>query len=60
MDESCNRMCRLTSALCNSRQIWNKDKCRCECKEDLVNKMVIRDIFGIQIIVLVNAINYAV
>ena len=21
-------------------QIWNKDKCRCECKEDLLNKIV--------------------
>ena len=30
----------MTSAVCNSRQKWNKDKCRCECKEDLVNKMV--------------------
>ena len=30
----------MTSAICNSRQIWIKDKCRCECKEDLVNKMV--------------------
>ena len=29
-----------TSAVCNSRQIWNEDKCRCECKEDLINKMV--------------------
>ena len=27
-------ICRLTSPVCNSRQIWNKDKCRCECKED--------------------------
>ena len=25
---------------CNSRQIWNKDKCRFECKEDLINNMV--------------------
>ena len=32
--------CRLTSTVCNSRQTWNKDKCRCECKEDLVNKMM--------------------
>ena len=30
----------MTSAICNSRQIWNKDKCRCECKEDLINKLV--------------------
>ena len=32
--------CKLTSAVCNSRQIWNEDKCRCECKGDLINKMV--------------------
>ena len=37
--ETCKCICRLTSAVCNSRQIWNKDKCRSECKEDLVNKM---------------------
>ena len=30
----------MTLAVCNSRQIWNEDKCRCECKEDLVNKTV--------------------
>ena len=38
--ETCKCVCRLTSAACNSRQVWNEDKCRCECKEDLVNKMV--------------------
>ena len=31
-------VCRLTSALCNSRQIWNENKCRYECKEDLIDK----------------------
>ena len=30
----------MTSAVCNSRQISNKDKCRCECKDDLINKKV--------------------
>ena len=30
----------MTSAVCISMQIWNEDKCRCECKEDLINKMV--------------------
>ena len=35
--ETCKYVCRLTSAVCNARQIWNDDKCRCECKEDLVN-----------------------
>ena len=38
--ETCKCMCRLTSAVCNSKQIRNEDKCRCECKKDLVNKMV--------------------
>ena len=35
--ETCKCMCRLTSSVCNSRQIFDKDKCRCECKE-LVDK----------------------
>ena len=38
--ETCKCICRLTSAICNSKQTWNKDKCRCECKEDLINKLV--------------------
>ena len=38
--ETCKCVCRLTSAVCNSMQIWNEDKYRCVCKEDLVNKMV--------------------
>ena len=38
--ETCKCICKLTSAVCNSRQIWNEDKCRCECKEDLINKLV--------------------
>ena len=38
--ETCKCVFRLTSAVCNTRQIWNKDKCRCEWKEDLVNKIV--------------------
>ena len=37
---TCKSVCRLTSAVCNSRQVWNEDKGRCECREDLVNKMV--------------------
>ena len=38
--ETCKCICRLTSAVCNSRQIWNKDKSKREFKEDLINKMV--------------------
>ena len=31
------RKCRLDSSLCNNKQRWNEDKCRCECIE-LVDK----------------------
>ena len=26
-------ICRLNRIICNSKQRWNKDKCRCECKK---------------------------
>ena len=32
--ESCKCMCRLNSSVCNSKQIWNSDTCRCDCNED--------------------------
>ena len=38
--ETCKCICRLTSAICNDKQEWNKNTCRCECKEDLVSKLV--------------------
>ena len=38
--ETSKCVCRLSVAVCNSKQIWNDDKCRCECREDLVNKIV--------------------
>ena len=31
--------CRLDAIVCNKKQRWNKDKCRCECKE-LIDKDV--------------------
>ena len=33
-------MCRWTSAVCNNKQEWNENKCACECKDDLVGKLV--------------------
>ena len=38
--ESCKCVCRLTSAVCNSKQIWNTDTCSCDCNEDFVDKLV--------------------
>ena len=35
--ETCKCKCRLDASVCNSKQRWNKDKCRCECKE-LIDK----------------------
>ena len=35
--ETCKYECRLDSSVCNNKQTWNKDKCRCECKE-LIDK----------------------
>ena len=32
--ESCKCVCKLNSTVCNSKQIWNSDTCRCDCNED--------------------------
>ena len=38
-DKTYKCICRLDQIICNSKQRWNKDKCRCECKE-LIDKSV--------------------
>ena len=35
--EMCKCKCRLDASVCNSKQSWNNEKCRCECKE-LIDK----------------------
>ena len=32
--ESCKCICRLDPIVCNNKQRWNKNKCRCECLID--------------------------
>ena len=32
--ENCKCVCKLNSSVCNNKQIWNGDTCRCDCKED--------------------------
>ena len=32
--ESFNCVCKLNSSVCNDKQIWNSDTCRCDCNED--------------------------
>ena len=57
--ETCKYKCRLDVSLCNNKQRWNDDKCRCEYRE-LNDKSACdkRDLFGILVIVNVNAINH--
>ena len=38
--ETCKCVCRFTNAVCNDKQEWNENKCRCECKEDLIDKLI--------------------
>ena len=50
--------CRLDASICNNKQIWNEDKCRCECKE-LTDKGSCDDGFILNpSIVIVNVINH--
>ena len=37
--ETSKCICRLDAIVCNNKQHWNNDKCRCECKE-LIDKGV--------------------
>ena len=37
--ETCKCICRLNEIICNNKQRWNEEKCRCECKE-LIDKEV--------------------
>ena len=32
--ESCKCVCKLNSPVCNNKQIWNSNTCRCDCNED--------------------------
>ena len=35
--ESCKCVCILNSSVCNNKQIWNDDTCRCDCNEDFTD-----------------------
>ena len=32
-DERCKCVCKLNSSVCNNKQIWNSNTCRCDCNE---------------------------
>ena len=31
--KTCKCKCRLDASVCNNKQRWNEDKCRCQCKK---------------------------
>ena len=35
--ESCEYVCKLNSSVCNDKQIWNSDTCKCSCNEDFAS-----------------------
>ena len=56
--ESCKCICRFTKAVCNNKQKWNENKCKCACKEDLIDKLVCDEEYnGILVLVHVIVIN---
>ena len=57
--ETCKCICRLSNKICNSRQVFNEDTCRCECIEDLISKLTCdKGFYGIRHRVLANVIDF--
>ena len=50
--QTCKCECKFGANICNNKQRWNKDKCRCEWKNECVTK----DLFGMLVIASVNVI----
>ena len=53
--ESCKGVCKLSSSVCNNKQIWNDDTCICDCNEYFAG--IISCAKGIQVLVNVNVIS---
>ena len=55
--KTCKLKCRLDASVCNNKQRWNEDKCRCECKELIDKEMCDKGFIWNPSIVSVNVIN---
>ena len=56
--ESCKCVCKLNSSVCNNKQIWNGDTCRCDCNEDFAGIInCTKGTRGIQVLANVNVIH---
>ena len=58
--EKCKCKCSLDGITCNDKQRWNKNECRCECKELIDKGICHKDLFGILVIVTVNVIKIVI
>ena len=58
--KTCKYKCRLNASVCDNKQRQNNDKCRGESKELIKKKYVIKDLFGILVIVNLNMANHVV
>ena len=52
--EGCKCEFKLNSSACNNEQKWNKNNCRCECKELVDKKAWDKGLFLILVIVIVS------
>ena len=58
--ETCKCEYRLDAIVCNNKQRWKKNKCRCECKELIDKVYLIKDLFGIPVIANANVVNHVI
>ena len=57
LHETCKCIYRLNRIVCNNKQRWNKDQCRCDCKKLIDKGACNKGYFLIQVIVSVSVIN---
>ena len=38
LHETCKYKCRLNSSVCSNKQKWNENRCRYECKKELIDR----------------------
>ena len=57
--KTCKCKCRVDASVCNDKQHWNNDDCRCECKELTVKNVdIIKCLLAILVYVYVNVTNH--
>ena len=53
----CKCKCRLDESVCNNKQRWNENKCRCEYKELIDKGICDKGFIGILVVMNVNLTN---